>query len=371
MNKTIKDIRVLQIGMHDKIGGIETCLMNYYRELHKKNIQFDFITTFDTICFEEEINRLGGKVYKICSEKKNPFKYYNQLKEIIKNNKYNIVHINMLSAANILPIIVSKKQRVPHIILHSHNTNTTNSIVKKIMNFVNKPFLRFGTDFFACSKEAGKWLFGDSILKKKELIIVNNAIDVEKFKFDIKKRMEIRKKLQIENNFVIGHVGRFTYQKNHKFIINVFFEFQKKHKDAVLMLIGEGELEKSIKELVEKYKISDKVIFCGTTDYVEDYLQAMDVFVFPSRFEGLSLVSIEAQMCGLKVVGSDNLSRESKITNNITYISLKDDISNWIKEMENNIKADERSKEIKLLNNEYNIEIEANKLAKLYREKVL
>ena len=149
-----KPIRILIIGMHDKIGGVETFLMNYYRSIDRKKFQFDFISIYDKLCFEDEIIRMGGWIYKICSEKRNPLKYYIQLSNLIKKNKYRIIHINMLSAANILPVIVAKNQKIKHIILHSHNSNTPDGKLRKLLNILNKPFLHLGTDFFACSRLA-------------------------------------------------------------------------------------------------------------------------------------------------------------------------------------------------------------------------
>ena len=173
-------IKVLIIGMHDKIGGVETFLMNYYRNMDRDKIQFDFISTYDKLCFEDEIKKLGGNVYKICSEKKNPIKYCTQLNKIIKINNYKIVHINMLSLANILPIIVSKFQKVKHIIIHSHNSNTPSGFFRKILNFINKPFAYFATDYFACSDLAPHWMFGKRILKKHNSKIIHNAIELDK-----------------------------------------------------------------------------------------------------------------------------------------------------------------------------------------------
>lgn len=247
-------IRILIIGMHDKIGGVETFLMNYYRNIDRNKVQFDFISIYDKLCFENEIKSLGGRVYKICSEKVNPIKYCKQLEKIIRENNYKIVHINMLSAANILPVIVAKRQKIKHIIIHSHNSNTPSGLLRKLLNALNKPFLHLGTDFFACSKLAGEWLFGKNFLKKHELKIINNAVDIDKYKFNAQTRENIRNELECRKKFVIGHVGRFCYQKNHDFLINVFYEVQKEDKDMILLLIGEGELKEEIQEKVKKLK---------------------------------------------------------------------------------------------------------------------
>ncbi len=328
-----KPIRVLIIGMHDKIGGVETFLMNYYRNIDRNKIQFDFVSIYDKLCFEDEIKQLGGKIYRICSEKKNPIKYCNQLTKIIKKNNYRIIHINMLSLANILPIIVSKFQKVKHIIIHSHNSNTPSGIVRKILNCINKPFTYLATDFFACSELAAQWMFGKRILKKHNLKIINNAIELDKYKFNENLRNIIRKKLNIENKFVIGHVGRFSFQKNHEFLIDVFYEVQKEEKNAILLLIGEGELEEDIQRKVKELGIESKVMFLGTTNRVQDYLQAMDLFVLPSRFEGLPVVGIEAQASGTKCIFSKNITSEVKVTDNVEFIGLNENIERWKEEI--------------------------------------
>ncbi len=359
-------IRVLIIGMHDKIGGVETFLMNYYRNIDRNKVQFDFISIYDKLCFEDEIKQLGGNVYKICSEKVNPIQYSKQLKQIIKNNNYKIVHINMLSAANILPILVAKKQKVKHIIVHSHNSNTPSGIIRKILNFINKPFLHLATDYFACSQLAGDWLFGKKFLKKHELVIINNAIDIEKYQYNELIRKSKREELNCKEKFVIGHIGRFSYQKNHEFLIDVFYEVQKEIKDAVLLLIGEGELKDKIKEKVKSLKIEDNVIFFGITNTPQDYLQAMDLFVLPSRFEGLPVVGIEAQVSGVKCMFSNKITEEAKISDKTIFI--ENNVQKWKDEIikyKNNQECERKNTK---LNEQYNIKVASKGLEKKYIE---
>lgn len=322
--------RVLQIGMHDKIGGVETFLMNYYRNIDRKKIQFDFVSIYDKLCFENEIKHLGGKVYNIVSEKKNPIKYYKDLKKIIKENNYNIVHIEMLSCANILPILAAKRAKVKHIIVHSHNSNTPSGLLRKLMNTINKPFLKLATDYWACSKLAGHWMFGE----KNDFVVIPNAIDINKFCFNLDNRKKIRDNLKINNKIVIGHIGRFCYQKNHDFLIKIFKKFNDKNKNSVLLLIGKGELENKIKKAVTDLNLNDSVIFLGNTDVVEKYLSAMDIFVLPSRFEGLPVTGIEAQVNGLECLFSNKITNEVNFTNNVKFLPI-DDINLWVKALNN------------------------------------
>lgn len=355
-------IRILIIGMHDKIGGVETFLMNYYRNIDRNKVQFDFISIYDKLCFEDEIKSLGGRVYTICSEKVNPIKYCKQLEKIIRENNYEIVHINMLSAANILPVIVAKEKKIKHIIIHSHNSNTPTGLLRKLLNALNKPFLHWGTDFFACSKLAGEWMFGKNFLKKHSLNIINNAVDIDNYKFAPEIRENVRRELKCKYKFIIGHIGRFCYQKNHDFLIDVFYEVQKEDKDAILLLIGEGELKEEIQEKVKKMNMQNSVIFLGTTNKVQNYLQAMDLFILPSRFEGLPVVGIEAQASGTKCLFSSNITEETKIAKNTEFLDMN--VQEWKKAILNckNISKEHEN----VIDNKYNIKVACKELEKIY-----
>ena len=362
MKKNVSEpIRVLQIGMHNEIGGIETYLMNYYRNIDRDYIQFDFINPYDQLCFQEEITSLGGKIYNVVNFKKHPYKFYKELKEIIRENNYQIVHVNMMSAANILPIIVAKKCNVKHIIAHSHNANTPSGIFRKILNKMNKQkLLKYATDFFACSHLAGEWMFGTDT----DFTIINNAIDLKKFEKNKTIRLEKRKELNIDDKFVIGHVGRFCYQKNHEFLINVYYELQKKTNNAILFLIGAGELKNEIKEKVKKLNLADKVFFLDTTNKVNEYLQIMDMFVLTSRFEGLPVVGIEAQAAQLKCLFSDKITQEVKLIDTTDFLPINDCklwadyINNYMKSKNNKVPNTEKLCE-------YNIIIAAKKIEKI------
>ena len=356
--------RVLQIGMHEKLGGVETFLMNYYRHIDRNQIQFDFINMYEeNLCFSEEIEKLGGKIYEVKNVKKHPLQYLKQIKDIILENKYDIVHINMLSAANIMPLLAADYANVKHIIVHSHNNNVPKGITRKILNYINKKIIiKKATNFFACSEEAGKWMFGE----KTKFTIITNAIDMNKFKFDYEKRIEIRKKYNIKDEFVIGHVGRFEEQKNHKFLIEIFENVKKNRKDAKLLLIGDGVLRKNIEQKVKEKKIEKDVIFIGNSYNVNDFYQAMDIFVFPSLFEGLGIALIEAQSNGLKCLTSkETVPKEADISNNTKYISLNNKPQEWCKEiMQTKIEREENY--FNQLEKKYDINIAAKKLEEIY-----
>lgn len=356
--------RILQIGMHEKLGGVETFLMNYYMHIDKTKVQFDFINMYEEdLCFSKEIKEMGGKIYKVRNVKKHPLQYFNQIKKIIKENEYDIVHINMLSAANILPILAADCANAKNIIVHSHNNNVPKGMLRKILNQINKKIiLKKATTLLACSEEAGKWLFGD----KSEFTVIKNAIDVNKFKYDSQKREEIRKKYGLEDKLVLGHIGRFEEQKNHKFLIEIFEKVREKNKDAKLLLVGDGILKEKIEEEVKKKNLKQDVIFIGSSYNVSDFYQAMDAFIFPSLFEGLGIVLIEAQCNGLDCFTSkDTVPKEADISNNVEYISLNNNPEEWSEKILQ--KKIERKKDyFDKLDKKYDINIAVKKLEDIY-----
>ncbi len=353
-------IRVLQVGMHDQLGGVETFLMNYYRNIESEKVQFDFINPYDKLCFEDEIKTLGGKVYNVPNFKRNPLGYLKELKKIIKQNKYTIIHINMLSAANILPIIAAKSCHVKHIIVHAHNNETPKNIVRKILHKINKKYIiNNATDFFACSDLAGKWMYNN-----KEFTVINNAIDITKFIFNKEARNKIRKQLNIENKFVIGHIGRFSEQKNHEFLVDIYKSIKDSCNNAILLLIGSGELEEHIKNKVKELGLDNSVMFLGNKYNANEYIQAMDVFLLPSKFEGLGIVLIEAQMSGLKCFASKDVIPESaSINNGVKFIELNNNPEIWSKEI---IKYQNTKRIQNVYDERYDIKKQANTLMNKY-----
>ena len=218
-------------------------------------------------------------------------------------------------------------------IAHSHNTDfqTKNKFKKAVGNYFKKKLVFYATDYFACSKLAGEWLFGDKIVTSPKFKVIHNGVDLKKYAFNSKIRNEIRNLYKIsENEIVIGHVGRFTEQKNHVFLIDIFNEYHKINSNSRLLLVGTGILEENVKEKVEDLKIADKVIFAGFRSDVNNYMQAMDLFVLPSKFEGLGLVLIEAQASGLPCFTSkDVVPKEAQVSDLLTYIRLSSNAKKW------------------------------------------
>lgn len=358
-------MRILQIGLSPFPGGIERFVMNYYEKLIQYDMQFDFICMYKTIAYEEKILQYGGKIYYLPNVKKRPVLFAIKLKKILK--MYDIVHINMLSAANIVPLIMAKWCKVRKIILHAHNSNTEGAL-RYILHKVNKRFLRFlGTDFVACSNMASEWLFDDKIRSDNRVKILHNAIDVEKYRYKESSREGIRRELEMDTNLIIGNVGRLSYQKNLSFLIKVFSKVAQKNANARLILVGNGSEEEKLMSLVEQYNIKQKVKFLGLRSDVAEIYSAIDIFCMPSYFEGLSFTAIEAQASGALCLFSQAMSMETKVVENVEFLPIGDE-KIWVNRIMKFSKIDRNSSELETLFNVkgYNINTEVRKMLLLY-----
>lgn len=253
-------------------GGVESVVMNYYRYIDKEKIQFDFICDEDSTNIPyEEIEQLGGKVILIPPYQK-VFKYQKELQRVLKEGKYKIVHshINTLS---VFPLRAAKKVGIPVRIAHSHSTTNKKEWKKNLLKQILKPFSKkYSTNYMCCSEHAGRWLFGDKTYDEGKVYLLNNAIDLGRFKYDKRIREKKRKELGIkEDTLVIGNIGRFVAQKNHTFLIDIFNEYQKKNNNSILMLIGQGLLMDEIKSKVKTLNLESKVLFLGQKNAVNEY----------------------------------------------------------------------------------------------------
>ena len=311
-------------------GGVEAVVMNYYRHIDHSKIQFDFICDSDSTDIPyDEIKSYGGKVILVPPYQK-LFKYNKELEKVLKKGNYRIVHshINTLS---VFPLKIAKKVGVPIRIAHSHSTTNKREFKKNCLKQLLRKFSKvYATHYFACSELAGRWLFGNRTFEEGKVFILNNAIEVEKFKYNKAIRDKIRKELGIdENTLAIGHVGRFVTQKNHKFLINIFNELHKQNSNTVLLLVGKGPLMNDIEEKVKQLKIDKCVFFLGQRNDVNELYQAMDVFLLPSLYEGLPVVGIEAQVAGNICFFSDKMTKETKILDSTVIMSINDLPKKW------------------------------------------
>jgi glycosyltransferase involved in cell wall biosynthesis len=311
-------------------GGAEAMLMNYYRNIDRSRVQFDFLLTEQNRCqFEEEIELLGGRVYRVPLLRwSNPLPYINGVKRFLgEHPEYRIVHSHT-SSKSVVPLWIAKKCGVPVRIAHSHNNKSESGVSGRVRDLLKIPLKYVATDFFACGEEAAKWLYGQRMWNAGEVIILANAIPVDVFRYDRKQREDIRSELGIQlNSFVFGMVARFSVQKNHMFAVDLIKTLKTNGNDVTLLLVGDGELKNHILQSVEDLGIGDRVVMTGVVSDVQHYLQAMDVVLMPSFNEGLPVSLIEAQVNGLSVVASTGVPHEVDITGNVTFLPL--DISKW------------------------------------------
>lgn len=369
MKENEETIRVAQVIGKMAGGGVESFIMNYYRNIDKSKIQFDFIIDSDsTVVPRKEIENMGGRIIEVPPYQQ-IFKYIKTLKKIFKDNDYKIVHSH-LNSLSVFPLYCAKRVKVPIRIAHSHSTTNKKEWKKDLLKNVLKRFSKlYANQYFACSEHAAKWLFGKRTFSKGKITIIHNAIDVEKFKYNEKTRKEIRERLNIENKLVIGNVGRFMKQKNHDLLIDIFNEIHKYNKDTVLLLIGEGPLENEIKQKVNELGLEKCVCFLGVINNVNEYMQAMDVFLFPSLYEGLGMVLVEAQTAGLKCITSTEVPREVKLTELVEFIPLREPIELWKNSVLENIDTNRETKVTSSIRNKnYDIKTESRKIVEKYFE---
>ncbi len=322
-------IRVLHIVSTMDYGGVETLLMSIYRNIDRKKVQFDFLCHNKLECkFKDEIEELGGHVYMVPGPKHVGFIKYRKilLNFFHEHNEFKIIHVH-LNNRNGEIIWHAATAGIPIRISHSHISGVKYGLVLQIYRLFGK-FLnnKYSTHRLACSKEAGKYLFGN-----RDFTILPNAINTKRFIFSKDKRIILRKKLNvIDTEILFGHVGRFVHQKNHDFILKIFKECLDSGIKGRLLLIGGGELESSIRQIAKQLDINNKIIFGGEHSELGEYYSAMDVFLFPSLYEGLGIVAVEAQCSGLPVIASTEVPTEAKITDNMYFLSLNQPLFEWI-----------------------------------------
>lgn len=335
--------KILVIGQSDNPGGVETVIKRYFNEV-KDSIQFDFLV-FAPICYDQEFyEQAGCNIFFVQNPQfRHPFRYKRELKRFFKSkvNDYSAIWVNCCDLANAGAILKQAKAiGINKRIIHAHNTQLMHTGKKRYFynimhNYWKKNIHKYATDFWTCSESAGKFFYTENILKSNKYKVINNAIELDKYKHNEDIRKKIRNEMHIsEDCTVIGHIGRFQYQKNHEFLIDIFKKYHSINSDSKLLLIGQGNDENRIKKLVRNSNLQDDVIFMGARKNINELLQMMDVFLLPSRFEGLPLVLIEAQAAGLSCVTSKNVVTEAvNITGNVSFVDLKSDIDEWVDEI--------------------------------------
>lgn len=371
--KETKILRVAQIIGVVNAGGVEACIMNYYKNIDRSKIQFDFfVENTGPIIDKEIIESLGGKVVIIPSYKK-VFKYMKTLKKLFIDGKYDIVHSNM-NALSVFTLRAAKQAGIKIRIAHSHSTSNPKEILRSMIKNVLKLFSKkYATHYFACSELAGRWLFGNKAYEAGKVFLINNGVFIETFRYDETLRETMRQSLHIENNqFVLGNIGRLCAQKNQVFLIEIFKEVLKINTNSTLLLVGEGSLKDKLRKKINNLNLENKVIFVGANNNVHMLYDAMDCFVFPSLYEGLGMTLIEAQISGLDCFASLNVPQIAKVNDNVEFLSLDLSAKEWAKqisqcfEKENRDGFDRKKISISFNSKMYDITAQSLELYRLY-----
>ena len=364
--------KILVMGMAVEVGGIERVIKNYYDNFDSDKVHLDFICAFpDNMAFENEFKKNGSKVFHVARRGKNFFKYYKQLKNIFLDygKEYDCLWFNTSDLANIDALKLARKVGIKRVIIHSHNSRMTDQgmkgLLKTKLHFLHRAHAQnLGTDYWACSEAAREWMFPPKL--KEKVVLIKNAIDINHNAFNNEKRKELKERLNLTNQLVIGNVGRLNVQKNQIFLLKVFKKIKEDNSNITLVLVGEGPDRLRIEEETKKLGLDGKVMIVGQQKDMQAWYSLFDVFVFPSIFEGLSVALLEAQSNGLPIVTSDRVSPEEvRINSNFKVLSLGQNISTWKSTIEKSIKT-KRAEENTIVKNfnehGYNIVTEAKVL---------
>lgn len=349
-------------------GGVGNVILNYFGHM-PDDYEVDIVSEdISSALYEKQYKALGFNVIQI-SSKKNLVYYYKEVSDLIKRRKYDVVHCHM-TATNIIPLAVAKSCDVPVRISHAHLAGRDKlSLKDRVFVFLSHSLVGLlATERMACGKNAGKFLFG-----KKSFIVLNNALELSNYVFDENIRRKQRDELDMQNKTVIGHVGRFTLQKNHDFIIEAFAKYYKKDPESILLLIGSGELYEIIQEKIQKMGLQNAVICTGEINDVNSKMQAMDIFILPSLSEGLPVVALEAQATGLPCIISENVTKEVSISQNVSYLPITqpDDVEKWAAQMMQYRNVPRTEDTVLLLRKcGYDISVEGPKLDQFYKERI-
>jgi len=362
-------------GDGEGIDGISSYIMNIYKNINRSRIEFTIISFYSNkSVFENELLNLGGKIIKYPIDNIKGIKKKIIISKLIikelNRNMYNAIYIqSSVPYDHLYMYFIKKYSNVPIRIIHSHNSNFNKQFgnsIRMILGYFSKLFENSSTNYLACSKKAAYWLFRKSKVKNDKVELINNGVEIGKFKYNIEVRNIFREKLGISDKVVIGNVGRFTFQKNHNFLLEVFNEYLKINNEAILFLVGEGELEEEIRNKVKELNIDNKVIFYGISNEVENLMQAMDCFVMTSFYEGLPIVGVEAQASGLPLIVSDKITNEMEIINNVKFISLQNNVNIWASEIDKSIKLQREDTSNELIKKGFDIESVARRVEELF-----
>lgn len=368
--------KILVTGMSPNIGGVETFIMNYIRNLNTELLSFDFWCNNRKCAFQEEIIKHGGTVYHGYARSENPIQSQKDITRFFSQyaKKYDCIWSNKCMLNNIDDIKLAKKYGIPRRIVHSHSSSNMErgmkGFVQGMLHTINKEQIpSISTDFWACSNAAGRWFYPPNIMNSSKYRVIPNAIDTKKFRFDLTKRKRVRHELGLLDETVIGFVGRLQYQKNPVFMLKVFEAYHQKNPNSKLLVIGTGVLEADCKMFVQQNHLAESVSFLGVRNDVADLYQAMDAFLLPSRFEGLGIVTIEAQTSGLPCLVSDAVPKDAALTDCIQFLPLEKSPEAWADAIEKKIQeCPRKDRQAEIVTAGYDIQNAAKKLEQLLLE---
>lgn len=357
------------------VGGIETFIYNICSHLDREKYDIRIVVVNKiTNYYDDLLKSLGVRLIVLVPKiELNPLKRFKMglpaFNDYLKKeeNMCDIMHFNLSDSIDLLYVKVARKNGVKRRVVHSHNSSAT-SLSKKIVHYIGKIFLDKEPNYYlACSSQAAKWLFPKKVYRQKDYLFVRNAIDANKYKFNETIRKSVRKKYKWNNNVIYGEVARFNKQKNHKFLLEIFQQILRRQPSAKLVLVGEGELLPDLKKQVSEIGLSNSVIFLGVSNNVPNLLQAFDVFMLPSLYEGLPFVLVESQAASLPALVSDSVTKEVDLTNYLTYFSLKSSPTDWAK-MALRLSKQARHGDSILDNTGFNIDVMVKTLDDFYND---
>ncbi len=371
-------MRVLQVFTVMDRGGAESMIMNYYRSIDRDKVQFDFLVhRKEKGAFDEEIDSLGGKIFRM--NPISPFfpnKYYEELRKFFKEHtEYTVVHSH-LNTFSCFPLKIAKECNIPCRIAHAHialdkvslgtffaQKESLKEILKKVVKFrLKKRIKNDATHYFSCGEKAGKWLFGSTT----SFIMMNNAIDAKKFSYNKVTAAEYKKEFNVEDEIIIGHVGRFSSQKNHAFLLQIFAALLKKNANYQLVLIGDGPLKNAMEKEAKNLSIDKQVHFLGVRTDIPQLYQLLDLFVFPSFYEGLPVTLIEAQAAGLKILASDTITKEVHLTDDIAFLSIEKPAEFWADTILETAPSEKKDNTELIVDKHYDIVSNTQKMQEFY-----
>ncbi len=357
-----KKIRVAEIVGNFSSGGVEAVVMNYFNNINKKEFQLDFICDKDsTLFYKDDVEKAGGRVIIIdsCKKFKNP-----ELEKVLKENEYDIVHVH-LNTLSVFPLRIAKKCGIKVRISHNHSTYGRGEFVRNVAKFLLRPFAKkYATHYFAVSNFAGMWLFGKKAFRQGKIIVMNNPVNLEKFKYSPELRNQIRKTFNIpEETILIGHIGRMVKTKNQEFLIKSFAKARQKNPNVKMLVVGDGPLQRVLKKYSWHEKVRKYIVFVEPNKNVQAYYSAFDAFALPSLYEGFPMVGLEAQANGCPCLFSTTIVPDAVLNDNVYLLSIGN-IDSWASAFA--VKQDRVTPNYDVLKN-YTPEAIVKKLEKLYK----